>query len=211
MTRVKICGITSAADARVAVDAGADALGFIMVPGTPRFVGDRDPHELLSSVPPFVMRVAVARSPAEVPRCWAALVDAVQYYEEGPWPDWAPRRRLRVVRVRRRDDIVAGLGGPEPVSGVVLDTYHDTLMGGSGLAFDWSLAEEAVRLSTRPVILAGGLNPGNVGMAVRQVRPYAVDVSSGVESGPGRKCPVNIGAFLAAVREADAADERPAQ
>jgi len=206
VTRVKVCGITNAADADLAIEMGADALGFILVPDTPRCVGDR-PEALAAALnaPPFVCTVAVVRDVPEVDRRIVDGFDAVQFYSGcvvgRPW------RRIRALRVRDASvlDEVARLE-PE-CDAFVLDAYHPAKLGGSGETFDWEIAREAVARTSRPIILAGGLTPENAADAIAAVRPYAVDVSSGVEAEPGRKDPAKLRAFFRAVREADAAVE----
>lgn len=195
--RVKVCGITNHADAQCAIDAGASALGFILVPGTPRFVGDSpEAIDALRSVPPFVSRVIVVRSAADVPPEWLALADAVQFYDG---PAVSGRRSLRVVRLRSRSDIDPARAVLAGCDGVVLDTWDPAVLGGSGRLGDLDTAAEAVVRLGLPVILAGGLTPENVGDAVRRVRPYAVDVGSGVESSPGCKDRQRVADFISAV------------
>ena len=197
MTRVKICGLTNLADARLALDAGADALGFIAVPGGPRFVSPESFATIRRKLPPFVTVVVVARTVAESVGYDA---DRVQFYG-GP----ASGKCVRVFRVRGEESLQALSDYDQPVSAVHLDTFHERSLGGVGAAFDWNLAVAAKSLRPGlPLILAGGLTPENVSEAIARVRPYAVDVSSGVESAPGRKDPEKLRRFVAAVREADA-------
>ena len=202
MTRVKICGITNQEDAQFAVEAGADALGFILVPGTPRYVGNRPDVLAIARSIPFVAAVAVVSDPASVNAEALEAFSAVQFYE-GSMPE---RRMSRIRALRVRDesvlDEIAALEGE--CEGFVLDAYHPAKLGGSGETFDWDLAREAVSRSSRPIILAGGLTPENVAGAVAAVRPFAVDVSSGVETEPGRKDPAKVLAFVHAVRVIDA-------
>lgn len=204
MTRVKICGITNLDDARAAVDAGADALGFIAVETSPRFVNDDTFHDVATSVPIFVSCVAVV----------SRLEDAedytrgyVQYYEDTSKDIQVsiegfamPIRAFRIrdeVSLRKLADYRAR------TVAILLDTYHKDKLGGSGEAFDWQLAVEAKKLTDRPIILAGGLTPENVTDALEIVRPYAVDVSSGVEASPGVKDHAKVRAFVRAVRTWD--------
>lgn len=206
-TRIKICGITNFVDAQAAVDIGADALGFILVPDTPRFVAEGAWSSILAGVPPFVSSVGVVAlcdaggfNPA-----WRALT-ALQFYEGGCTAAEAGTTRLiRAVRVKDAaslDEIERYLTAASPHA-LLLDTYHKDRLGGSGETFNWDLALEAKVRFRLPIILAGGLTPDNVGEAVARVRPYAVDVSSGVEAEPGRKDHAKLKEFFQAVREAD--------
>ncbi len=203
MTRIKICGITNEEDARAAIEFGADALGFIFVPDTPRFLGDPAAASvLLTTVPPIVTRVGVVRGAAEAADCPEGL-EAVQFYG-GSWdPTQARGRRgiqaFRIEDAASLDQIAASLGSSRP-DAILLDTYHKAMLGGSGETFNWDLAREAKERFRLPLILAGGLTPDNVAEAIRQVRPFAVDVSSGVEATPGRKDHRRLQAFVRAVR-----------
>ncbi len=221
MTRIKICGITNAGDARAAVDAGANALGFIRVPGGPRFV----PEAMLvrvaySALPPFVTPVFVVRSAREAEDYPPGGL--IQFYEgdqvepicaapdpQVVLPPALAGRGIRAFRIRDADSLREIENYPHKplVAAYLLDTFHDTQLGGGGQTFDWDLAVEAKRLAGDvPVILAGGLTPENVAEAVTRVRPFAVDVSSGVEAEPGRKDHDKIRAFVQAVRAADATE-----
>ena len=213
MIRVKICGITNKEDAWIAAEAGADALGFIFVPNTPRYVGDRsDLEDLLESVPPFVTRVGVCRNLSDAARLRGVPLDAIQLYEP---PRLEERGLLSVVlqgrglilacRMRSVEDalgIESRLEGLR-VSGVLLDAYNEKRLGGGGVVFDWNLACLAKSRVSVPVVLAGGLTPENVAAAIRQVSPWGVDVSSGVEMAPGKKDPQKIRHFVANARRAD--------
>lgn len=203
MTRIKVCGITRAEDAAMASYAGADALGFIFVAGTPRCVADRRPEELLRGALPCALRVGVARRAEDVPPAWRGALDAVQVYEAVPEGAWAPPRVFRAIRVKDGESLAAGLSEPGRRDAFVLDAYSESGLGGSGVTFDWELAAEAVRIAGAPVLLAGGLTPVNVEDAVRRVRPYGVDVSSGVEECKGVKSAAAVRDFIAAVRRAD--------
>jgi phosphoribosylanthranilate isomerase len=200
MTRIKICGITRKEDAFTAIEAGADALGFVFEPTSPRFVGDREEvRELLHSIPPFVTRVAVFGAlPPELPAP-ALLCDALQFVEGTP-----PHTGQWLIKVLRHPEEASTL---EVLSSnfhaFLIDAYSPHQWGGTGERADWDLARRAVEESPIPVILAGGLTPMNVGEAVFRVRPYAVDVSSGVEKMPGVKDAEKIVAFVSAVREAE--------
>jgi phosphoribosylanthranilate isomerase len=207
MTRVKICGITNVEDARAAVDYGADALGFIFVPDTPRYIGDRaDFPDALHLIPPFVNRVAVCLTPEHLPEQAIVDFDTIQFYATR-WDCrlYVARRWVQAFRIRDEsglDEIAAALKKAIPEA-LLLDTYHKDKLGGSGETFNWELAKEAKARFRLPILLAGGLTPENVGDAIAAVRPYAVDVSSGVEAEPGRKDHAKLKAFLRAVRRAD--------
>lgn len=208
MTRCKVCGITNVEDALIAVEAGADALGFIWVPETPRYLPAFESGESVPSlVPPFVSRVAVCRSLAEAPKGLVTHYDSLQYYEPSPELErWRGRVRL-IAAFRVRDEasverVLLSVEAFRP-DAILLDAYHERQLGGAGVTFDWSLAVSVKRCTDLPIILAGGLNPENVGLAIAQVAPYAVDISSGVEATPGKKDPEKVRAFLRAVREAD--------
>ncbi|MGO0122424.1 phosphoribosylanthranilate isomerase [Desulfothermobacter acidiphilus] len=202
--RVKICGIRDAATAAVAVEAGADALGFVLAP-SPRQVTPTQAGEIIASLPPLVAAVGVfVDAPLDLV---VELVDscrftAVQLHGQEP-PAYLRelQRRVRVplikaFRVAAPEDLL----GVEtyPADAYLFDTRVPSRSGGTGQSFDWSLLRG--KTFSSPVILAGGLNPENVLVAIQTVRPYAVDVSSGVES-EGRKDPEKIRSFLARVKE----------
>lgn len=205
-TRVKICGMTELFEVEKAVEAGVDALGFIFVKESPRAIDPEDAKEIIAGLPPFVDAVGVFMN--EDPEVVGEIVNycgltVIQLHGQEP-PEYCammPRRVIKAFRVK--PDM-----GPEflePYNDVVwaflLDTYHTEMAGGTGETFDWSLVE---RLKPqKPLILAGGLNLDNVGAAIKQVQPFAVDVNSGIESSPGRKDPDKIAALLRQVSEAD--------
>ena len=204
MTRVKICGITRAEDAEAAILAGADALGFIFVPNSPRYLPDpTEAFRLMSDVPPFVARVAVCMSAADLSPTVLSAANAVQVYEHGSNRPESRFRLLRVMRVGASLDVELLVDLSSDADALVLDAYHPDKLGGSGETFNWQLAAEVKQRFGCPVILAGGLTPENVGDAILAVEPYAVDVSSGVESAPGVKDHARMQAFVDAVREAD--------
>jgi len=208
--RVKICGITRAEDARVAVDAGADALGFVFVSASPRCVAPETAASIAEGLPPFVARVAllVDADPAVARDLLERTgMDTVQFHGDEP-PDLCRsfRDRFRVVKALRvrgpetLEHIAAYRGSADAI---LLDAWVAGTPGGTGKRFDWDLAAAAGQQGM-PVVLAGGLTPENVASAIRQARPFAVDVSSGVEESPGRKDPSRVRAFLRAVAVADA-------
>jgi phosphoribosylanthranilate isomerase len=204
MTRIKICGLTSLDDARMAVEAGADALGFVFEPTSPRYIGRN--AELLSSLrqlPLFVSRVMVYGNADEAHDYWEPEFDAVQFVSHRWVTVPLTRHAVQAFRVEPGATPHAAAEAVGKADALLLDAHHPHLMGGTGEMCDWDLAAEAVRLCAKPVILAGGLTPENVGEAIRRVHPYAVDVSSGVESKPGIKDPRKVHAFCRAVRECD--------
>lgn len=203
MTRIKICGITNRPDALAATEAGADALGFIAVPGSPRYVDTQQQFEISEDLPLFVRRVVVVQRPEEAAEY---MLDYVQYYQDTPrWNETVGFReqRIRAFRMRDESSLREIEAYTEMVGAILLDTYHKGMLGGSGEKFDWSLAARAKALTDKPIVLAGGLTPENVQDALEAVRPFAVDVSSGVESSPGVKDHAKINAFVRAVREWD--------
>jgi phosphoribosylanthranilate isomerase len=204
-TRVKICGITSVSDGLAAVRHGADAIGLIFYPPSPRLVTLERARDIAAGLPAFVARVAVFVNPA------AADVDAViracrpdllQFHGE----ETADFCRgfgvpyLRALRVRPGVDLVESLLPFGDAAGWLLDAYRQELYGGTGEAFDWELIPRGL---ARPLILSGGLDVENVGAAIRRVQPWAVDVSSGVEAAKGVKDERRIAAFMEAVRNAN--------
>jgi phosphoribosylanthranilate isomerase len=204
MTRVKICGITSAEDALAAVEAGADALGFVFVPGTPRLVHPETAERIVAGLPPFVTAVGVfADQPLEEVLRIAARcnLQAVQLHGDEPeaFSRRIPLKIIKAVRVRDAPDLrpIATY----PAHAFLLDAFVEGQAGGTGTPISWDLAMQAK--GHAPIILSGGLRPETVGLAVRRVRPYGVDVSSGVEMRPGRKDHQKVREFIAAVRQAD--------
>jgi phosphoribosylanthranilate isomerase len=203
LTRIKICGITNIEDARAAADYGADALGFIFVPGSPRYVGADllAARRLMQQVSPFVWRVGVFDTP-DTDAAGIAELHAIQYYN-GPYRHAPlPILPIKAFRVRDADSLKQIATDTDPKALILLDAYSPNALGGTGETFNWELAKEAKHLGL-PIILAGGLTPENIAEAVATVRPYMVDVSSGVEAGPGRKDHDKLRRFIRAVRETD--------
>ena len=205
MTRIKICGITNIDDALMAIDAGADALGFAFVPDTPRYLKDtKTAAKIIEQLPPFITTVGLfVNADPEVIRATAdeCYLDMLQLHgDESPqFCSTLNRRYIKAVRVK--DESSLSHLSNYRVSGYLLDTYVKGSMGGTGMTFDWRLAVKAKQYGR--IILAGGLDPNNVAAAVQQVHPYGVDVSSGVESSPGRKDPVKVQTFIRNVKEID--------
>jgi phosphoribosylanthranilate isomerase len=204
--RIKICGITNAADAVAAVNAGADALGFMFYERSKRYVTPDAVAEIVEELPPFVMRVGVFVDPSmELVNETASTsgITALQFHGAES-PEFCGQFGLPVIKAFRMvDKSSLDQLSQYQTSAWLLDSDAPGQFGGTGEKFDWSLAQQATKLG-RSVILAGGLTPENVATAVREVRPYGVDVSSGVEALPGRKDPQKVKTFIQAAREAQA-------
>lgn len=198
--KVKICGIKDLETALAAVEAGADALGFVFAPG-PRQVDREVVRSICSQLPPFVSRVGVfVDAPADLVEETAACcgLDVVQLHGDET-PEYCRQLKYKVIKAFRvRDAASLEKAKDYRCSAVLLDTYVPGVPGGTGRTFDWSLARELVL--DRPLILAGGLNPDNVKHAVAIARPYAVDVSGGVETN-GKKDIKKIRLFIQRARE----------
>lgn len=204
-TRVKICGITRVGDALAAARHGADAIGLIFYPPSPRRVSLAGAREIAANLPPFVARVAVFVNPsrAEV----ETAIDAcrphlLQFHgeESAAFCRGFGIPYLRAARVRQGIDLLEFLSPFDDAAGWLLDAYREELYGGTGEAFDWDLVPPALG---RPLVLSGGLDAANVGAAISRLRPWAVDVSSGVEAAKGVKDERRIAALMEAVRDAD--------
>jgi phosphoribosylanthranilate isomerase len=205
-TRVKICGITRRKDALLAVELGAAALGFNFYPPSPRYIAPSAAVEIIRQLPPFVMPVGVFADETDAEHVITvareAGVAAVQLHGpalpvmDGPLGEYPVILAVPVGEDFRPEGLSRFTAGA-----FLLDTFDRKLLGGTGKTFDWSVAREAKRYGH--VILAGGLTPQNVARAIREVRPYAVDVASGVESAPRVKDAAKLRAFFAAVAEAD--------
>ena len=204
-TRIKICGLTREADVDAAVEAGADAIGFVIYDKSPRHVDLARAAALASRLPPFVMPVGlfVNASDAEVDAAVAAVPQLLLQFHGDESPQLCERLGrpyLRAARVRSGFDLLDFSARFASAQAILLDADVDGY-GGGGKVFDWSLVASAAPL---PVVLSGGLHAGNVIQGIRQLRPWAVDVSSGVESAKGIKDAQAIRRFCDAVREADA-------
>ena len=205
-TRIKICGITRLEDARLAIELGAAALGFNFYPPSPRYIVPGAAAEIIRQLPPFVASVGVfadegeEKHVAKVAR--EAGVTAIQLRgPQLPATNGALAGYPVILAVAVGVDFKAEQFGSRKAAAYLLDTFDANLLGGTGKTFDWRLAREAKQYGN--IILAGGLTPENVGQAIREVRPFAVDVASGVESAPGVKDAAKLRAFFAAVAEAD--------
>jgi len=214
-TRIKLCGLTRAADVAAAVELGADAIGLVFYPPSPRAVSPEQAGALLAQVPAFISTVGLFVNPtlADVQACTqAAPISILQFHgDETPAQcreiaEAVCRPFMRALRIRP-DTTAANLLESDAAyrtasplfSGLLLDTWSDAY-GGTGKVFDWSLIPAEI---AHQAVLSGGLNVQNVTDAVRQVRPYAVDVSSGIESAKGIKDTALMRAFVSAVRAAD--------
>lgn len=203
-TRIKICGLTREADVSAAVSAGADAIGFVFYPPSPRYVTPQRAAELARRIPPFVDVVGlfVNASAAEVEAaCRALPINVLQFHgdEDATYCRQFSRPYLRAARVRPGLDLVEFARSFPDARGLLLDAFVEGY-GGGGHVFDWTLIPPELPSF---LVLSGGLTADNVGDAIRRVRPVAVDVSSGVEMGKGIKDHSKIAAFVAAVRKAD--------
>lgn len=202
--RSKICGITRVEDALSAAEAGADAIGLVFYAKSPRAVSVQQARAIIAALPPFVTSVGlfVDASRCELGEILDAVpLDLLQFHgDETPAEcDSYGRPYIKALRVKPGDDIAAQVALYANARGVLLDTYVPGIPGGTGEAFDWSLVPADLN---KPVILAGGLTTANVAQAIAQVRPFAVDISGGVESAKGIKDAAKIQAFMAAVRRA---------
>jgi phosphoribosylanthranilate isomerase len=203
-TRIKICGITREADLLTAVEQGADAVGFVFYEPSPRYVAPQRAAQLIARLPPFVTSVGlfVNASEASIASALAAVrVDLLQFHGEETADNCRRHGRpyIKAARVRPGLDLVEYASQFPDAQGLLLDAFVEGY-GGSGKSFDWSLIPPVLPL---PVILSGGLDALNVAQAIERVRPWAVDVSSGVEASKGIKDAAKIASFVAGVRDAD--------
>jgi phosphoribosylanthranilate isomerase len=204
MVKVKICGITNVEDALHAAGCGANALGFVFYDRSPRCLSPKTARGIIAELPPFITAVGLfVNESSESIRQTADFcgLDVIQLHgDEGPSEcNYSPRRVVKALRVKE----AASLDGHAAysVSALLLDAWVAGAYGGTGERFNWALAAAVAR--QRQVILAGGLRAENVADAVRTVRPYGVDVSSGVESSPGRKDPAKVEAFIRNAKKVD--------
>ena len=202
-TRVKICGITRVEDALMAVNAGADAIGLVFYASSPRYVTILQAQRIVAALPPFVSVVAlfVNATTIEIETTLAQVrIDIVQFHGDET-PAQCQQIKLpyyKAIRVKADTNLLQYALKFETAKALLLDTYTEAAFGGTGQVFDWNLIPKNM---TKPVILAGGLVPENVALAIRQVKPYAVDVSGGVEQSKGVKDAAQIAAFMQAVVE----------
>lgn len=204
-TRIKICGITRGQDAVTAAELGAHAVGLMFYEDSPRFVSVDQANKVIGVLPPFVTRVGVFVNPVEqqVHSILGALrLDLLQFHGDET-PQFCARfgmPYIKAVRVTKGMDLLQYASRYHDAKGLLLDAHSERAYGGTGEAFDWSLIPGNLPL---PIILSGGLNAANVARAIRQVRPWAVDVSSGVESAKGIKDAAKIAAFIKETRNED--------
>tara|TARA_R110001606_G_scaffold93283_4_gene207139 strand:+ start:313 stop:930 length:618 start_codon:yes stop_codon:yes gene_type:complete len=200
--RVKICGITNLEDALMACRHGADALGFVFYEKSPRYVTPTVANSIVSKLPPFVTPVALFVD-AE-----ASLIDSViqgssrwviQFHGSESESECLSYQRpyMKALRVRQGDDVVALVNQYPSASAMLLDAYKAGVPGGTGEVFDWSLIPQGL---SKPIVLAGGLTPSNVEQAIKQVKPYAVDVSGGVELSKGIKSEPKVQEFISGAK-----------
>jgi phosphoribosylanthranilate isomerase len=203
-TRVKICGITRTADARAAADAGADAIGLVFYPPSPRYLSVERAVEIRDALPPFVQTVAlfVNADAAQIAQVIGRVHPAMLQFHGDEAAEFCGQFGLPFVkacRIKPGTDVLTYLEPYGRAAAWLVDS-HVPEFGGVGESFDWSLVPKE---RARPLILSGGLDRGNVGKAIRAVRPWGVDVSSGVESTKGIKDAAKMIAFVSEVRNAD--------
>jgi phosphoribosylanthranilate isomerase len=204
MTKVKICGITNFEDAAKSLDCGADALGFIIYQKSKRYIKPSEALKIIKELPPFVTKVAVfVDSPfRHITKITNELcINTIQLHGNET-PDFCSKFRHTVIKALRiKDSVDRQQVDSFPTQAILFDTFSDAEYGGTGKSFDWKVLK---RLNTdKKIILSGGLNPDNIEQAIRTVRPYAVDVSSGVEKSPGIKDHKKIKNLIEAVKNAD--------
>lgn len=205
MTRIKICGITRVQDALFAARAGADAIGLVFYAASPRNVSVARAQEILAALPPFISSVGLfvnagANDVRAILR--ESRLDLLQFHgdEDAEFCRQFNKPYMKAVRVRPGVDLLQYAAEHRTAKALLLDTYRDEAYGGTGHTFDWKLIPQNLSM---PVVLSGGLDAANVGRGIQSVRPWAVDVSSGVEADKGIKESAKITAFIQAVRSAD--------
>jgi len=201
MIRVKICGITSPEDARLAAELGASAIGLVFWPHSPRAIDVGRARAIIDALPPFVTTVGVFVDQGDARRIAENVgLQVLQFHGDEPAISYRDCALPVIKAIPVRDRSAHEAAGAVPTQATVLLDAHDPdKRGGTGKRIDWSIAAEIA--ARRPVILSGGLNAQNIVEAIETVRPAAVDVSSGVEAAPGRKDPAKLRALFAAIRE----------
>ena len=203
--RVKVCGITRVEDALSAVRLGVHAIGFVFWPKSARYITPDSVREIVPALPPFVTTVGVYVNPTQE---WveetaeAGGLSLLQFHGDES-PEFCSQFSLpyiKAIRIREGVDLLQYTARYRHAKGLLLDTYTAGMPGGTGHVFDWKLIPQDLSL---PLILSGGLNPSNVLQAIRQIRPWAVDVSSGVEAAKGIKDEKKISAFMQGVRKSE--------
>ena len=203
-TRVKICGITRVEDALIAVGHGADAIGLVFYPPSPRYVTPALADEIVNALPAFVTVVAlfVDASRADIEAVLSQVdIDLIQFHGQETADECRQygKSYMKAIRVKSDTNLVQYATEYSDAKALLLDTYADGVPGGTGQVFDWALIPKNL---SKPVVLAGGLDAENVEQAIRQVEPYAVDVSGGVEFKKGIKDAAKIAAFMRGVSNA---------
>ncbi|UJP05277.1 MAG: phosphoribosylanthranilate isomerase [Nitrosomonas sp.] len=201
--KVKVCGITRSEDAQVAIQYGADAIGFVFWPKSPRYIDPQSAADISAKIPAFVTTVGVYVDPDAA---WVeqssriAKLGLLQFHGDES-PEFCSQFSLpyiKAVRVRQGADLLQYAARYHTAKGLLLDAYTEEMPGGTGHTFDWNLIPRDL---PRPLILSGGLNPGNIAAAIQQTEPWAVDVSSGVEIAKGIKDSNKIFAFMQGVKQ----------
>ena len=200
--RIKFCGITRAADAAAAVSLGVDAIGFVFYAPSPRYIELEQAAAIARALPPFVCKVGLfvnERAATVEQTCAAVGLNVVQYHGDETPQECARALRpwIKAIRVRPELDLAQECARYAAASAWLFDSYDEQLYGGSGKRFEWDLLPHTHR---RPIILAGGLTPDNVGEAIRATAPYAVDVSGGIEAAKGIKDHDKMRTFIAEVK-----------
>ena len=201
MVKVKICGITNLEDAMAAAEAGADAVGFVFYPESPRFIEPGNARNIIAKLPAFITAVGVIVDESEdmIRRILRESGVQVLQFHGSESPLLCTRFREKIIKAIRIKDVESvNSMKMYPVDTFLLDTHHEKIKGGTGKTFDWKLAEQAKGYGH--IILSGGLTPSNVGEAIKKVKPYGVDVSSGVEMSLRKKDPAKIRNFIREVR-----------
>ncbi|MDY6861408.1 MAG: phosphoribosylanthranilate isomerase [Thermodesulfobacteriota bacterium] len=208
MTRIKICGITSINDAICASECGADALGFVFYPKSPRHIDIKKAASIMKELPPFINRAGLFVNPfnEEIFKVLDSCdIDIIQLHgnESPEFCEGLPKRVIKAIRIKDASTLNL-ISKYNNCSGILLDTFSSYSYGGTGKTFSWDMAKEVSK--KRSIILAGGLNEKNIKNAIIEVKPYGVDISSGVESSPGRKDYKKIKNFITIVRMTDYED-----
>lgn len=200
-TRIKICGITRREDALAAIAFGADALGLVFTKASPRHVSIAHAQKLVKSLPAFVSKVGlfVNSDSLEINEVISKVsLDYLQFHgdEEESFCTQFSKPYIKAIRIKPEINLIETINKFKSAAAILIDAWHPDIAGGTGETFDWSLLAELPKEHIPAIILAGGLNPGNVNSAVQLLKPYAVDVSSGVEDSPGIKSADKIQSFV---------------
>jgi phosphoribosylanthranilate isomerase len=205
MTKIKICGITTNSDAICASMFGADALGFVFYPKSPRYIDTKKATLIIKELPPFINRVGLFVNPSKeevFETLESCGLDIIQLHgDETPeFCESLPKRVIKAIRIKDASDLYL-ISKYKNCSGILLDSFSNNSYGGTGRTFSWNLVKEVQ--TNKSIILAGGLNEKNIKNAILELRPYGVDVSSGVESSPGRKDHQKMKNFIRIVKMVD--------